>query len=299
MFNQTELNVVDEFVHIMTTSSRRRDGGWGIGGPRPRDSYTVVGRTSGQIGTIIRQEYQGRRQPFELRLSPAQLALVNVPQDMHLFPATTWLRQQLEGRVMVYQPDVEALRHAVKSGQPGMIRDNASNLPWLVLQLKQRNPNFFTAWVEHVKLAIPNLADIDAQEREEDRHAYLQLTYNGDYTVTSSGLSDGTLRILAMTILPYLGEPPAVICFEEPENGIHPRGIELVLQSLSSMYDSQVWLSTHSPVVLAHTDLKSILVMQNQADGTVRAIRGNEHPNLKDWQGGVDLGTLFAAGVLG
>jgi predicted ATPase len=127
----------------------------------------------------------------------------------------------------------------------------------------------------------------------------LRVTYVGDYEVTSSGLSDGTLHILALTILPYLRDLPELICVEEPENGIHPRAIETILQSLSSIYDSQVWVTTQSPIVLAHTEnLSAVTVMQTQQDGSVTAVLGNEHPRLCDWQGSIDLGSLFAAGVL-
>ena len=48
---------------------------------------------------------------------------------------------------------------------------------------------------------------------------------------------------------------PRLLVTEEPENGIHPRAIETVVQSLGMLYDSQVWVSTHSPIVLAHTEL--------------------------------------------
>jgi uncharacterized 2Fe-2S/4Fe-4S cluster protein (DUF4445 family) len=34
------------------------------------------------------------------------------------------------------------------------------------------------------------------------------------------------------------------------------------------------------------------------SDGAADAVRGNRHPNLRDWKKGTDLGTLFAAGVL-
>jgi predicted ATPase len=87
----------------------------------------------------------------------------------------------------------------------------------MVLHLKQERPEMFEAWVDHVKMALPYLVMIDAVEREEDHHAYLQLTYEGGYTVTSSGLSEGTLRILALTILPYLSHAPRLLCVEEPE----------------------------------------------------------------------------------
>ncbi|HEY1351933.1 MAG TPA: AAA family ATPase [Ktedonobacteraceae bacterium] len=113
----------------------------------------------------------------------------------------------------------------------------------------------FAVWIEHVKTALPSISGIDAVRRENDSFAYLKVDYQGGYTITSPGLSGGTLSILAYTILPYLTTPPELVCLEDPENGIHPCAIEAVLQSLSSLYDSQVWLSTLSPIVLAHTDL--------------------------------------------
>jgi predicted ATPase len=99
--------------------------------------------------------------------------------------------------------------------------------------------------------------------------------------------------------LPYLKNLPSIIFLEEPENGIHPRAIENVLQSLSSVYDSQVFVSSHSPVVLANSKLSQIICARLNNDGAVSIIAGSEHPQLKEWKGQVDLGALFATGVLG
>jgi predicted ATPase len=117
--------------------------------------------------------------------------------------------------------------------------------------------------------------------------------------VSSSGLSDGTLRILTLTLLPYLSKQPVILVTEEPENGIHPYAIEAVLQSLSSMYDSQVWVSSHSPVVLASAKLDQLLCARLASEGGVEMVAGSDHPRLREWRGGIDLGSLFAAGVLG
>ena len=117
--------------------------------------------------------------------------------------------------------------------------------------------------------------------------------------MSSSGLSDGTLRILTLTLPPYLGKQPAILVTEEPENGLHPYAIEAVLQSLSSLYDSQVWVSSHSPVVLANTKLDKLLCARLTNGGGVEIVAGIDHPRLKEWRGGIDLGSLFAAGVLG
>ena len=57
------------------------------------------------------------------------------------------------------------------------------------------------------------------------------------------------MRFLALTLLAYLPDPAGPYLIEEPENGIHPRNVETVFESLSSVYDAQVLLATHSPGV--------------------------------------------------
>jgi hypothetical protein len=56
----------------------------------------------------------------------------------------------------------------------------------MVRNLKQERPELFEAWVDHVRMALLYLVTIDAIEREEDHHAYLQLTYEGGYTTRPS-----------------------------------------------------------------------------------------------------------------
>lgn len=111
-------------------------------------------------------------------------------------------------------------------------------------------------------------------------------------------MSHGTLHILALTIIPYLQNAPKIITLEEPENGIHPKAIDAVLEALKLTSDTQLLLSTHSPVVLANTEVEQIITMRFNQDGATEVLKGHEHPRLKTWKGEVDLGTLFAAGVL-
>ncbi|GGO04493.1 hypothetical protein GCM10010116_08860 [Microbispora rosea subsp. aerata] len=235
-----------------------------------------------------------------LRVPSSQLALGTVPADPDLFPAALWLGQLLREGVVFFDPAWETLRRPSPPGHPSRLLPSGENLPWLALNLQESDPDRFNAWIDHVRTALPQVRTIQAVEREEDHYAYFSVEYTGGYRVTSSGLSDGTLRILAMTLLPYLdgGVMPELLVTEEPENGIHPRAIETVVQSLSSLYDTQVWVSTHSPIVLAHTDLADVLVARLEDDGTVSVIPGNRHPQLRDWRGSLDIGTLFAAGVL-
>lgn len=225
------------------------------------------------------------------------------------FPAARWLHQLLTEETVFLQPDWVQLRQPSPPGLPKTIAGDGRNAPWLARTLQRSqapagaDENYrserFLDWIAHVQTALPRITDITVRVREDDRHAYFVVTYQGGVRVASSGLSDGTLRILTLTLLPYLDQSPTILVTEEPENGIHPRAIESVLQSLSSMYDSQVWVSSHSPVVLAKARLPELLCARLQEDGGVEVIPGSAHPRLADWRGGIDLGSLFAAGVLG
>ncbi len=111
--------------------------------------------------------------------------------------------------------------------------------------------------------------------------------------------SDGTLRLLALTILAYIPDLEGTFLVEEPENGIHPCAVETVFQSLSSVYDAQVLIATHSPVILSLANLDAIMCFAKTPDGATDIVVGREHPSLRNWKGDVGIEDLFASGVLG
>lgn len=250
---------------------------------------------------------QSRRPPAEIppdirpiQIPAEQLALSAVPPDRTIFPAAVWFMELLRDHVIFFDPDWDMLRSPAPPGMPRRLVSSGQNLPWLALDLQSSNEDEFASWIDHVRTALPQIKSIEAREREEDHYAYFSVEYEGGYRVTSSGLSDGTLRILAMTIISFLPEEalPRLLVMEEPENDLHPQAIETALQSLSMLYKSQVWLSTHSPIVLAQTELRNVLATRLGKDGSVAVVPGDKHPRLRNWSGTLDLGSLFAAGVL-
>ena len=107
------------------------------------------------------------------------------------------------------------------------------------------------------------------------------------------------MRLLALTIPAYLSDTEGTFLIEEPENGIHPKAIETVLQSLSSIYGSQVLVATHSPVALNMLEPASVLCFAKDPTGATDIVSGDDHPVLRNWkQGEPDFGVLFASGIL-
>ncbi len=91
----------------------------------------------------------------------------------------------------------------------------------------------------------------------------------------------------------------AIYLIEEPENGIHPRAIEGVFQSLSSVYEGQVLLATHSALLVGLAKPEQILCFaRSRVLQATDIVRGDEHPKLQAWKGEINLGELYAAGVL-
>ena len=98
------------------------------------------------------------------------------------------------------------------------------------------------------------------------------------------GTSDGTLRLLALTLPAYLPGLSGLFLIEEPENGIHPRAVETMYQSLSHVYEAQVLLATHSPVILGAVEPDQVLCFAKDESGATDIVRGDQHPALLDWQ---------------
>jgi predicted ATPase len=232
------------------------------------------------------------------RLGRRKSALGNLPADTESFPASTWFRDLLERGVQTFVLNSHVIRQPSPPGLGRRFQTDGSNLPWVIAELRS-DPVRFGKWLEHVRTALEDIRDIDTVERPEDKHRYLVIDYANGAKVPSWLVSDGTLRLLALTIPAYLPDLGGIFLIEEPENGIHPRAIETVLQSLSSMYQSQVLLATHSPVALNMLEPRDMLCFAKDTEGATDIVSGDRHPALRDWKKGEpDLGVLFASGIL-
>lgn len=233
------------------------------------------------------------------RLGPKRSALANLPEDQERFPATIWFKRYISEGVQRIMLNSEALRRASRPQTSLSFLPDGSNLPHVIHRLEQNHPDRLREWINHICTALPDVRNIHTVERPEDRHRYLVLHYASGLAAPSWIVSDGTLRLLALSILAYLPDIEGIYLIEEPENGIHPRAVEAILQSLRSVYDAQVLLATHSPVILSVSDPAEILCFARTEEGAVDIVRGDEHPRLANWRGEINLSTLFASGVLG
>ena len=258
---------------------------------------TIIKKVPGGNDNFYRETGKGWTPSF--RLGPQKSALGNLPEDDKSFPVATWFREYLTGGVQRFELNSLAIRRPSPPPRVSGFLSDGSNLPWIVARMKKEKPRRHRAWIEHLQTALPDLEDIDVFERAADKHCFMVYEYAGDMSVPSSLASDGTLRLTALTLPAYLDNLKGIYLIEEPENGIHPEAVETAYDSLCSMYEAQVLLATHSPVVLNAADVDAVLCFAKNDDGAADIVLGSKHPALREWQGETDFGTLFASGVLG
>jgi predicted ATPase len=225
-------------------------------------------------------------------------ALGNLPADETKFPASSWLKNYLTEGVQSLVLDSLNIRKPSPPGQSRQFKPDGSNLPWVFEDLK-KNAKRYAQWLNHIKTALPDIKDIEIIERQEDKHKYILVHYQNGGKIPSWLVSDGTLRLFALTILAYLPDLHGVFLIEEPENGIHPKAIETVYQSLSSVYSAQILLASHSPIILSMVKPGDVLCFAKTKEGITDIVNGLDHPKLKNWKGTINLSDLFAGGILG
>ncbi len=208
---------------------------------------------------------QGRNRPASAAEATVLYSVTNA-EFPHLFA----LREEMR-HWRLLQLDPALLRRPVPATASDILDADGSNLAAVLTQLKvetasSEKPNGvlsdIAAELNHL---IPGIAHLDAKLHEASREYRIELTMRDGLPFTSRVISDGTLRILALLTLLHDPRHRGLICFEEPENGVHPGRIKQLVQQLRDIVTdpaqyvaeegapplSQLLLNSHSPVVLS------------------------------------------------
>jgi predicted ATPase len=232
---------------------------------------------------------------LQIRNPVNKSALSTLPEDER-FPLSNWFKSEMAVRLQKIMLRSELMQAPSDPFKGKRFATDGSNLPQVIDELRKDGPSF-KGWLDHLRTILP-IQDVQVHRREEDGKRFLEVIYSDGIRVKSWHLSDGTLRMMALTLLAYIPDVDAIYLVEEPENGVHPQAVEAVFQSLSSLYDGQALVATHSPVFVAQVKPEQLLCFSKNTNGATDIVRGDLHPKLQNWRGGLDLPRLYAAGLL-
>lgn len=263
--------------------------------PAHEKTWPLADRTPTGVVFVHEGSSQGE---FRTNIPPGSSAVNYFPTGPNDFPTRRWFATLLREGIRDVRLRTEDLHGPSTLEAEKASRLTGANLARSVFELRENSRESFEAWIRHLRTALPDLETIRAEPWPQGRARYLKLKYQNGIEVPSRVVSDGTLCLLALTILAYMREANQVYLIEEPENAVHPTAVETIYQSLSSLYDDQVLMASHSPILLSLAKPEELLCFTRTAGGT-EIVPGNEHPALKEWKGEVNLSDLFAAGILG
>lgn len=201
-------------------------------------------------------------------------------------------------RLVFYDPKVEVLRAPAQGPSTAQLKEDGSNVAFLLKEIKDRDPKRFASYVDHIGLVVKEIKDIYFIEQEHDRSCYFGIEHLNGSQVPSWLLSDGTLRLIALTLPAYLPNFRDILIVEEPENMMHPMSISVVLDSLSSIYDGQVLMTSHSPLVIGMVKPKDILIFSRKTpDGSTQIVPAIQHEMLQEEVSRLQIDQMYAGGV--
>lgn len=177
-------------------------------------------------------------------------SVLSMPQYAPHYPHLVAARMELSSWLFFYFEPRERMRAANPVKEVRHIGLMGEELPAYLNTLRALEPRQFDAVEKALTTILPQIDGIDVDVNDLGE-VELRLREAG-VSVPARVLSEGTLRILGMLALTGAKEPPALVGFEEPENGIHPRRIELIAELLKSRAfggSSQYIVTTHSPIL--------------------------------------------------
>ncbi len=232
--------------------------------------YISMEQENGRVQFVIHQDGHGGRKREMPAVAAEATALSSVTTAG--FPTMYALKEELRSWRFL-QLDPMGLRKPSQSTDPETLLPDGRNLARVLARIRSETT---TAARPHGVLNdisadlvqfVPGISKLEVRNDPNPKEYRVEMTYSNqgaNEPFNARVLSDGTLRLLALFTLLHDPRLRGMICFEEPENGIHPQRLGILIGRLRELVSDpqatdpdakepllQVLLNSHSPVVLS------------------------------------------------
>ncbi len=228
------LRVVDEYLTALNSK------GQPTGKRRPfleRQDERIHLRLEGQAHPIYYDRYLDH-------------SILSMPHYPPHYPHLAAARRELESWLFFYFEPRERMRAANPVKEVRHIGLMGEELAAFLNTMKATDTRQFRGVEKALHALMPNIDGIEV-EVSDLGEVELRLK-EGGVAIPARVLSEGTLRMLGLLSLTGVGEGPALVGFEEPENGVHPRRVQLIaelLKTQETLRQTQYIITTHSPIL--------------------------------------------------
>ena len=248
------LRVADEYLAALNTK-----------GEISRKRSPFLGKVQNRLH--LRMEGQAHPTYYERYLDHSILSMPLYPPH---YPHLVAIRQELSRWFFFYFEPRERMRAPTSVKEVHHIGLMGEELASFLNTLRALDEPQFKAVEKALRMIIPSVTKIDVGVNDLGE-VELKLV-EGKTPIPARVLSEGTLRVLGLLALGGAKDPPSLIGFEEPENGIHPRRIRMVADLLKNRTltgETQLIVTTHSPILPEMFSDENLFVCRKEERRTV------------------------------
>ena len=165
-----------------------------------------------------------------------------------------------------FEMATDKIRRSVPVEQEPVLHENAGNLSAVLFYLLTEHRSAFDEAEQHLRTAVPGFQHLSVKALGGPGNVIAFWHEAGvDTDLTLADLSDGILRILCCTVLCVLPEPPALICIDEPDLGVHPRALPVLAGLFEKASDrAQFLLATHDSYFLRQFPVSRVAILRKK-----------------------------------
>lgn len=177
-----------------------------------------------------------------------------------VWPTILAARREMQSwRFLSLEPS--AMRRSNKIHEEGSVGADGGKLAAALYRLYRRDENVYSRIASRLSEIVPT-SDVRVDVDQVRQLLTVEVKERSGAYLPARALSDGTLRFLALCIMAEDPDFRGLLCFEEPENGIHPAKMGSMLALLKELAVvttqpvgeenpmRQILVATHSPVLV-------------------------------------------------
>ncbi len=210
----------------------------------------------------------------------------------------------------VYSFDAKRIAQSVQIDTKPELSQDGFGLANVLDDLSDQEPERWEALNIELSRWLPEFDHITFERPSNSTKIFQLRTALGHHKYGAYDLSQGTLFAVALLTLAYLKEPPAIVCFEEPDHGIHPRLLQNIRDAMyrlaypknfgANRDPVQVIATTHSPYLLdLYKEHPEEVVIAHKDEQGVHFELLSEKPHITELLEGAPLGDIWFSGILG
>ncbi len=239
--------------------------------PRVAGGKTFISTEEPKSGQHIIHLYSdghsGRKSLLGAKIERTVLSGVTNAEFPHVFAAReemrTWKFLQLNPEVLRYPSSMLA---------SPFISSDGHNLATTLARMQTEDKYALNDVTSDLANLVPGILKVEVDTDQARNQYIIRAIMQDEASFSSRVLSDGTLRMLALVTLKNDFQHRGVLCFEEPENGVHPsllKNLACLLRELATDFQDehqkdlplrQLLVNTHSPVFISQPEIRDALL---------------------------------------